>query len=63
MHNFRQVSRIRKNLEKASDIIPRKRLARWKDRWMEGQTLLYRTLPATAGVPISGKYEIQWYGT
>ena len=24
-----------------------------KDRWKDGQTLIHRTLPATAGVPIT----------
>ena len=36
------------NLEKNNDNIPRKQMEGWKD----GQTLFYRTLPATAGGPI-----------
>ena len=39
------------NLEKTNDAIPRKRPDRWKDKRKDGQTLLYRTLPATAGGP------------
>ena len=39
------------NLEKTNDGIPRKRLGRWKDERKDGQTLFYRTLPATARVP------------
>ena len=33
------------------------------DEWKDGQTLFCRTLPATARVPISGKYKRQRYGT
>ena len=36
------------NLEKTNDNIPRKQMEGWKD----GQTIFYRTLPATAGGPI-----------
>ena len=39
------------NLEKTNDAIPRKCPDRWKDERKDGQTLLYRTLPATAGGP------------
>ena len=35
------------NLEKNNDTIQRKR----PDRWKDGQTLIYRTLPATTGGP------------
>ena len=37
--------------EKANDTIPRKRVDRRTDGWKDGQTLFYRTLPATAGGP------------
>ena len=39
------------NLEKVNHTIQRKRLDRRKDGRTEGETLLYRTLPATAGGP------------
>ena len=44
--------------EKANDAIPRKRLDRRTNGRTEGrkdgQTLFYKTLPATTGVPING---------
>ena len=40
------------NLEKVNDTIQRKCPDRQKDRWKDGQTLFYRTLLATARVPI-----------
>ena len=39
------------NLEKTNDTIPRKRPHRWKDGRKDGQTLFYKTLPATARGP------------
>ena len=39
------------NLEKVNDTIQRKR----PDRGKDGQTLFYRTLPATAGSPTSSE--------
>ena len=43
------------NLEKTNDAIPRK----CQDRRTDGQTLFYKTFPATAGDPIKslGEYE------
>ena len=39
------------NLGKTNDTIPRKCPDRQKDGQKDGQTLFYRTLPATAGGP------------
>ena len=30
----------------------------WKNRWKDGQTLFHRTLPANAGGPKSGNFEL-----
>ena len=39
------------NLEKVNDTVQRKHPEGWKDGRTDGQTLFYRTLPATAGGP------------
>ena len=36
--------------------LPERRTERWKDAQMKGQTLIHRTLPATAGGPIFKKH-------
>ena len=55
-HNFIRVSKHHAKIYKKANVtIPRKRQGRLKDkqkdRRMEGQTLFYRTLSATAGSP------------
>ena len=39
------------NLVKTNDTIPRRCLDRWKYGPKDGQTVFYRTLPATSGGP------------
>ena len=48
MHNSHGILAPYQNLEKTNDTIPRKR----PDRQKDGQTLFYRTLPATTGAPM-----------
>ena len=47
MYNFKWVSSTMPKLQK-NDIIPTKRLDRWKNGRKDGQTLFYRTLPTSA---------------
>ena len=49
MHNFIWISStMPKFRKKTNDIIPRKHPDRWKEGRKDGQTLFYRTLPASA---------------
>ena len=45
------------NLEKVYDTIQRKHLDRQKDGQKDGQTLFYRTLPATTGAPTNQNFK------
>ena len=52
MHNSIWVSSTMPKLEKVNDTITENaQRDRWKDGWKDGQTLFYRTLPATVEGP------------